>query len=178
MLNANAAFTVAGYIGLAIVLPIALVCLFNLARVVLRSVSPDWHPIARDRDAAEEIDEEVAAGPTEPFGKVLLTRSWLLRPTTFGLIRLRLTDAVWVYGVNVGGRRVAVLHRRDGKTTTAPVKPPQLTPLLQAIHRRIPWVRTGYDKDRHTIWRKRRAEVIAQAEARRREYEQSRKPSR
>jgi hypothetical protein len=132
---------------------------------------PEWHPIARDREAADQIDEEVASGPADQFGPVTLTRSWLLRPTTFGLVRLRLEDAVWVYGVQVGGRNCAIMKRRDGKMTVVQVKAKLLPALLQSIMRRVPWALTGYDKERDVLWRKRPAEVIAMADARRREYD-------
>jgi len=168
MLNASAAFTVIGYIGLAVGVPLALLCLFNVGKALLRTVEPRRHPMAKDADTAAEIDREVAAGPVDRFGPVTVTRSWLLQAKTFGLRAVWLEDAVWVWHRSAGGRHVAVIRVRDGKTVYVGLLKRQLVPkVLRAVTDRVPWVLAGFDKRLDEQWRKRPADVIALADKRR-----------
>jgi hypothetical protein len=176
MFNNAAAFRVAGYIGLAVFVPLGLLSLVNLGRAAVRVVNPTAHPAARDQDRAEAIDEEVSAGPAERFGRATLTRSWVVWPTAFGMKAVRLKDAVWVYPVVVGGRHAVVLQLRNRKSAVVSLKAPAVQPLLKAILARVPWVLAGYDKQRYLTWRKRPDEVIAEAEERRESYRQRGRP--
>jgi hypothetical protein len=167
MLNAEAAFRVIGFIGLAVGIPAALLLGFNVGRALLRMADPRRHPVARDAEAAGEIDHEVAVGPVERFGPATVTRSWLLRPTAFGLTAVRLGEAVWVYGLSVGGRHVAVIRLRSKKTAFVRLPRQALPAALQAIAARAPWALVGFDREREQEWRTRPAGLIAAADARR-----------
>jgi hypothetical protein len=166
MLNATVAFPIFGWVCLAIVSPLALLCLVNLARGLLRSANPRLHPLARPEEIAAQIDREVAEDSAQRFGTVFVTRSWLLQPTTFGLRRIRLEDAVWVCELT-GARFGLVFRLRNGKTTGVLLKRGLAAPALQAVVNRVPWILAGFDPQRLQDWQKRRSELIALVDERR-----------
>ena len=180
MLNTTAVFRGAGYVGLAICLPLLLLALWNIARFVSRSLDPHTHPISRalaragDADKiAAEIDRQVAAGTVERFGRVIATPTWLLWQSTFGLTMIRLDDGVWyhlrTFSHNGVKSHSIVAHLRDGKSTQVPV-PGKLAPAaIQAITQRVPWAIFGYDAQLQKGWQKERAQMIAAVDERRRQ---------
>ena len=168
MLNATVAFPVFGWICLAIGVPLGLFCLINLTKGVLRSINPRWHPMARPAEIAAEIEQELTEDTVERIGPLLVTRSWLLQPTTFGLRRIRLDDTVWL--CEITGARYGLLFRlRNGRTTGVLTWRKQAQPALQAVFKRIPWVLVGFDLERLRQWQKQREQMIAVVDARRKQ---------
>src|SRR5205823_5821132 len=92
MLDATG-FRGAGYAMLGIGLPVGLLAVWNLTRAAGRAGDPEKHPAARrlmkyglPGEVAEQIDAEAnAADECRQVGKALLTKSWLLVPTTYGV---------------------------------------------------------------------------------------------
>jgi hypothetical protein len=80
-----------------------------------------------------------------------------------------LDDAVWV--CELSGARYGVLFRfRNGRTTGVLLRKKQAAPALQAVVNRIPWVLVGFDVQRLRDWQKRRSDMIAVVDERRKRY--------
>lgn len=174
VLSNVAAFNVAGYILLALLIPWGSYCLWNVVRAVMARANPSSHPIetqlAKFGDPsvlAASINDEMRAGPVEQIGNAVLTRSWILRPTAFSARCVRLEDVVWAYQVNQSSETFVILCQRNGKVATISLKPPQAQAVVAAVAQRVPWAFIGYDADRWKRWGKNRAAIIEQAEARR-----------
>lgn len=174
VLSNVAAFNVGAYVLLVFLVPWGTYCSWNIARAVMARANPSSHSIerqlAKSGDAstlAESINHDVAAGSALPFGKAILTDSWVLRPTVFGATCVRLQDVVWAYHVQRNSESFVVLCLRTGKTSAIFLKRQQADELVTAIARRVPWVTVGYDSERWKQWQKNREQFIAQSEARR-----------
>jgi hypothetical protein len=174
MLNGAAAYNVAGYIGLALFLPLLLLCTYNVGKAFCGLTAPLLHPVARalsrfgePHDIAESIDNEISQGDCPTFGKALLTRSWLLRPTVFGMIICRPADIVWVYVSVINGDHIATLWLRNGKGMGVPLKKEATERLLAEIVARAPWVERGYDAEKMRRWKRQRTEFLAAVDQRR-----------
>lgn len=147
-LNGVAAFTVIGWIGLIVLVPVTLLCSFNVfcaARLLWMTSEPTGHRIVRGlarfgdpKDMAAAIDREMAAGPVTKYGKSYLTSLWLLRPTAFGMIAVQLSDIVWMYHLKQA-ESFAVLCLRTGKAIAMPLKGEQVDKLLAEVSERVPW---------------------------------------
>ncbi len=173
MLNAAAAFDVFGYVFLALITPILLLCGYNIFRALLGKGRPPLHPVMRvlrrygePEEIVDGIDAEVADEATLRIGKALITRSWLLRPTLFRVLACPMDDIVWAYHVRVAGDHVASLALRDGWMMGIPLRR-EVPQLLAAIYECAPWIEKGFSQELAKKWRKRRSEFIADVEARR-----------
>src|SRR5262249_24542332 len=109
MLNAVGRYDLAGsyredLIPLAILtLPTVVIGLWNLFRVLLRTVHPATHPVAQRvartgdfETAAANLDRELQTASR--LGDVAMTQSWLLRRRWFGVQVIWLDDLVWAHG--------------------------------------------------------------------------------
>ena len=174
VLSNVAAFNVAAYVLLVFLVPWGTYCSWNVARAVVARVNPSSHTIerqlAKSGDApalAANINHEILSGRAVPFGKAILTDSWILRPTVFSATCVRLQDVVWAYHVQKTTESFVVLCLRTGKMSVVFLKRQQADELVSALARRAPWVLVGYDSDRLKQWQHERAEFIKQTEARR-----------
>jgi hypothetical protein len=173
MLNAAAAFPVFGYVFLAILTPILALCGFNIARALIRQGNNSVHPVIRSlarqgdpTEVAQDVDAEMAEDGVQKVGKAFMTQNWLLRPTFFRLIACRLDDIVWAFHAKIVGDNVASFAFRDGRMFGIPLH--KNTPeLLAHIHKRVPWVEKGWNKEKAKKWRTQREDFIAAVEARR-----------
>ncbi|HEX3314580.1 MAG TPA: hypothetical protein VHR72_06780, partial [Gemmataceae bacterium] len=185
MLNAAAAFTVAGYVGFGLFVPVLLLCVWNIARGMAGLTGIVRHPIGRSlarlgdsHEIASQIDEELADTDGKPIGRALIVGPWLLRPTAFGLIAARIADIVWAYPVKVTGDHVAALCFRDSKIVGVSLKGDQVQTLLREVFARVPWALRGFDPERAKLWRKRPDDVIAQVDAARKKLRAQQFPPR
>lgn len=174
VLNNVAAFHVAGYILLALLIPWGAYCVWNVVRAVMARVNPSSHPIETQlaklgdpSTLAASINDEMRVGPVEQIGKACLTQSWILRPTVFSAHCVRLEDVVWAYQVNQSSETFVVLCQRNGKTASILLKPQQAEVTVATVARRAPRAFIGYDADRFKQWQKSRATLIEQVDARR-----------
>jgi hypothetical protein len=178
-------FRTGGYVMLALGVPAGLLAAWNLRRSLARRGRPDWHPVAKSLlryglqdDVARQIDDE-SQNPDEcvTVGKLKLTKSWLLLPTTFGLKVRHLGEAVWAYktvtkhSVNfipTGKTYAVVCHFRDGSAETITVRSEvQSEDVVLALFQRVPWMLAGYGDDIQQAWKRNRPEVLNAVEARR-----------
>jgi hypothetical protein len=86
-------FRLPGYVGLALGMPLVLFAGWNVLRGVARVLHPEKHPLVSQLarfgppdEVAAAIQKEVSReAPHASSGSPIETRSWLLRPTFFGL---------------------------------------------------------------------------------------------
>ncbi|HKD35399.1 MAG TPA: DUF6709 family protein [Pirellulales bacterium] len=180
MLNRTAVFRGAGYVGLAVCLPLFLLALWNISKFISRSVNPHSHPVFNSFSAAGDagkiaakIDEQVAEGAVDRFGRVVITPAWLLWQNPFGLTAVSLDDGVWYHLRTIshhGAKSHSIIaHLRNGKAKQVPVRGKFAPAAIQAIAKRVPWALFGYDKQLQTNWQKERAKMINAVDERRRQ---------
>jgi hypothetical protein len=80
---------------------------------------------------------------------------------------VRIDDIVWAYHQNTGGRHTAMLFTRDGRIRPVWLKNDTADELLRLVAQRAPWAFMGFDVQRMKTWSKRRQELIAAADERR-----------
>ncbi len=182
MLNNTAVFRGAGYVGLVVCLPLFLLALWNISKCVSRTVNPHGHPVFNALSAAgdaskiaAEIDHEVAAGKVDRFGRTIVTSSWLLWRSPFGLTAVSLDDGIWYHLRTIshhGAKSHSIIaHLRSGKAKQVPVPGKFAPAAIQAIAKRVPWALFGYDKQLQTSWQKERVKMIASVDERRRQFQ-------
>ncbi len=182
MLDATG-FRSEAYWALALGTPLLLLALWNVRRGRARRSDPSSHPavaglkrFGTPQEIAARIQAETAAG-AERAGDLVLTPSWLLRGTFFGLTVVRLEDVVWVYrkvtkhSVNfipTGKSHALVVQQREGAPLEIPGKEQAVVGWIEGIVRRVPWALAGYDQQLETAWKANRATVIQAVDQRRR----------
>jgi hypothetical protein len=175
LFNAEVAFNVSGYVGLGLLVPLGLLAIFNVVRGLMRVTSLDAgrHPLVRKlrpfgdpMAAAAEIDGEVSGGSVLALGPATVTGSWILWPTRFRMIAVRIEDVVWAYHQVTSGRHTAMLFTRDGKIRPIWLKKDAVDELLRTVTGRVPWAFAGFDVKRLKTWSKRPHEIITMADER------------
>ncbi len=173
-----------GYVGLALGLPLLALGGWNITKVWQRRHKPTQHPIAKA--LAEAGEPEVVAARIEQelqsdaakleIARTTLTRSWLFRPTTFGMDTLPLENLAWVYkkvvtrrsyGIPVGKTVSAVICDRNGKEINIVAKENQVDQLLTSIAERAPWVVAGFNEDLRQLWLRERSRFVEEVDQRR-----------
>jgi len=165
--NGEAAFTVIGWIGLIVCLPIFSLCLFLFTRSSVAMLQIGTHKIVRQLakygdpiDVTAAIDHEMRSGKAIPFGKSILAKNWLLRPTAFGVVAVQLADIVWMYHLKQS-ESFAVFCLRNGQSIAMPLGAAQVDKMLRELSRRLPWALYGYDSEMVALWRKNPEEIVA-----------------
>jgi hypothetical protein len=183
MLDATG-FHGAGYFMLGIGVPVGLLAVWNLTRAAARTSDPEKHPVSKrllkyglPGEVAEQIDAE-ANNPDESaaVGNAVLTKSWLLVPTTYGVTVRHLGEAVWSYksmtqhrvnGIPTGKTYAAVCHFADGTAETVTMKSEQMAEaFVKTVWERVPWMFVGFNDELNKAWKKKRGEVLAALEGR------------
>src|SRR5579862_902671 len=138
-----------GYGFLVGLIVAAVACVFGIFLSRYRESSYDRHPIARrlasygtPYQVADEIDNEVRQ-TAQSVGKMTLTKTWLLRPTAYGMNAIRLSDIVWAYQKTTQHRVylviptrktfAAIVCEKSGKKTTMQVSQTGVQALLAEI---------------------------------------------
>jgi hypothetical protein len=161
MLDATGDFRQAGWIGLAIALPLLALGVWNLWRVAARQ-DPEAHPsvqaLARygaPQSVAEAIESEMRGGESETVGgHTTLTAHWLLYRTIYGFSVVSLAELVWLYEkvtttkymgvIPMGKRREAVLLDAKRKVVRIGGRKGVVESLLQQAGARAPWAAAGF----------------------------------
>lgn len=169
MLNGAAAFTVAGYIGIAFLSPLFLLCSFNVVRGLQGLGGFALHPVTRSLSrlgdvlqVASQIDAEVQKGTMYKLGKATVTEQWLLVPSTFGLTIVSLPNIVWGYHLVVGHGHALVLQLRTKSHVAINMADKDIDALLKEIYSRVPWIKLGYTNELYRNWQKNRDTIIAE----------------
>ena len=157
-----------GYWGLAIGTPFLLLGLWNLYKFKKRQENPEEHPIAKSLSKfgspqviAGNIDSEIQMSDNSAVGSVVITRSWLLKPTTFGLDILNLEDIVWVYKkvtkhyinmIPTGKTIAALIRNRQGQSLEIQGNDSDIDLILERIFNQVPWILLGFSKELENLW--------------------------
>ncbi len=182
-----------GYLGLAVALPVLGFGLWKVLRVVGRAANPERHPLmltlARygpPDEVAASIDREADELSNAPLRGPLVTRSWLLRPSVFGLQVVPLDDVVWVYrkvtkhstnGVPTRTTHAAVINRRDGRSLEIGGTESAAGEVLQRILGSAPWILAGFDNELAGLWASRRDVVLDIVDKRRQQFHEQARPN-
>ncbi|MFO0883112.1 MAG: hypothetical protein U0894_02815 [Pirellulales bacterium] len=176
-LNGAAAFNVAGYIGLAFLSPLFLLCAFNVVRGLHGLGGIALHPVTRSLcrygDAlqiAGQIDAEVQKETAFQLGKATVTEQWLLIPYAFGLSIVSLPSIVWGYHLVVGQGHAIVLQLRNKSQVALNMADKDIDALLREIHTRVPWIKLGYSAELYRNWLKSRDTIIAEVDQKMQAY--------
>lgn len=176
-------FRTIGYVGLAVGIPVFLLCILGAVQAVQRSSDPLKHPIMKSlgrfgppQQVVSEIENDLFM-PHEKFGDLHLTPGWLVHTPAAALGATRLEDTVWIYkqvtqrrvnGVPAGKTFAALVFDRHGSMLTIPGKNEEaVDQMLQAVLNRAPWSLAGYNQEVEKAWKSNRASVIAAVDQRR-----------
>ncbi|MGV3605579.1 MAG: hypothetical protein ACO1RA_04160 [Planctomycetaceae bacterium] len=176
-LNGAAAFNVAGYIGVAFLLPFFVLCSYNIVRGLHGPSGLALHPVTRSLSrlgdvlqVASQIDAEVQKGTMYKLGKTTVTEQWLLIPTTFGLTVVSLPNIVWGYHLVVGQTHAIVLQLHTKSHVAVNMADKEIDALLREIHSRVPWIKLGYNSELYRNWQKNRDTIIAEVDQKMQAY--------
>jgi hypothetical protein len=146
-----------------------------LKRVLIRDGHPIYERLARYGDAQEvlkQVNREFAA--VKSSDATHFSANWLAQRETYGLSLVPWAEIAWlhIYTKTQGGIRTSCYVRvwsRDGKQFVAPagVRPGEVEQLLEDLRARAPWAEVGYSPELQQDWNKRRDELIARVDARR-----------
>jgi hypothetical protein len=175
---------------LACSLLIAAIAAWNLLRGLLRVIDPARHPFLRSlrpygapREVASWIDADVASGEVQNFGKAaLVTRNWLLKPTTFAASAVPLAELVWIHQ-KVTQRRGSKTYAlqawsRQDTLLEIPGKEVEVARLLDVLTSRLPWVFAGYNEEFARNWQTNRPAILEALAARQAQAGQTNTPVR
>jgi hypothetical protein len=176
-----------GYWGVALGLPALLLGLWNVGKGVGRALRPERHPLfgglmryGPPKEVVEVIQQEVGqeVPPARPWAP-LVTRSWLLRPTWFGLQVVHLSEVVWMYKkvtrhqsyfIPTGTSHAAVIHRRDGKVLQVGGTDRSTQQLLERVFENAPWILAGFQSELAALWNTNRTELLKIVDQRHQQY--------
>ena len=174
-------FRAGGTIWVILGILLTAVGLWNLWKVVRRTVNPDAHPLYQALSAygpvasmAAAVDTEVTGGNVMRFGKkgsVILTPHWLLDQSTFSIKAVHLDDLVWAYMQEMRGRFGAiysvVLWTAKG-THTVIHENSAAHNIMQHIQQYAPWAQVGYTPELAKTWRRNRQGLMKEVADRQR----------
>ncbi|MFL5339323.1 MAG: DUF6709 family protein [Gemmataceae bacterium] len=185
MLDATG-FRLPGWIGLGVGVPLALLCSWNVLKAVKRFGNPQAHPLARTlekygdpEEIAAQIEEQSQSDDVETIAGVTFMRSWLMRPTTFGVDLVHFGDAAWVYktttkhyrnGIHTGTTYGVTLCDIHGSALAVPMAEKTCDDYVDAVRDRVPWVLAGHDTDLEKMWKTNKQSIYDLVEQRRQEF--------
>lgn len=181
MLDAGS-FNTGGIIGLVLMVPLLLLCVFVIVRAVQRNSDPSKHPfvsrLKRFGDPAvvsSEIEAEMQSAHPQ-LGDVHVTRNWMVMATKSHFQAMRLSDMVWMYkqvtqrrvnGIPAGKSYAAHLFDSHGMKIEIPGKEEAVDQVIGQVYAAAPWVLAGYNADIQKAWNKDRASLVAAVAQRR-----------
>lgn len=175
-----------GYWGLAIILPLFLLAVWNCLKAARRSselqTSPVWRNLSAFGNAEQlstqiEADLQTAAG--KKYGKLQVGAQWMARRKTFSTWVSPVGDLVWIYkkvtkhSVNfipTGKTYSLVLSGRHRQRTEEQMKEKVANELLMELANRVPWALFGFDQKLDRAWRKDPQSIIATVDSRFQQY--------
>jgi hypothetical protein len=169
-------FRVLGYIELIVGLPLLGLSLWNLQKVFRRMTAATAHPIAQALSRFGPIAEVEAsitaevAGPSHYFetSRALLTRSYLLRASTFGLLVIHVDELVWVYQETrkyywspfpAAKAFTAIVYHRAG-AEGIDGNESEVQKFLKLVAEHAPWTIVGYSAELAHLWKQDAAAVV------------------
>jgi hypothetical protein len=187
LLTADLDFRGLGYFGLGI----GSICLgiggWNVFNVFKRQGKLEFHPLWKKlakfgdpETITAEVNSQIANDSNQFHANksITITRSWLIRKTTYNLDLFSLEQIAWIYqkvtqhrrnGVPVGKTYAAVMIGQNGEALEIPAKEAEVMKILAEIIQRIPWVVVGYSDEIRNLWQKDRTSFLAILQQRREE---------
>ncbi len=171
-----------GFWGLGLGLPLLLLSGWNCSKGFRRQSEIQSTPIWRHLSAYGEVQQlslqiEAEQRPDDlNFGGLRVTRSWLIKRSSFSTWVSPIDDLAWVYkkvtkhSVNfipTGKTYSVVLVGRHRQRVEAQMKEAAVNALLQHLAARVPWAIYGYDKNVAAAWQKDPAGFVAVIDSRR-----------
>lgn len=152
-----------GYWGLGISIPFLLMALWMLRKLVMRTSSPEQHPIllmlahhGPVADVVQKIEAELK-GEVQRYMQLKVTREWLFYSNTHTFRAMRLDEIVWVYKkitkrrvnfVPVGKDNSLVVMDRFAVYIDAPGgKEKKLDEFMGSLIPRLPNAVVGYNEE-------------------------------
>lgn len=178
-------FNTRGFVILAASLLLAFIGIAAIPRGLRRLRDPSVSPVARTLQkygsrpevVASQIDNDFAQSRKEwSWPSLMLSKSWLLKPTLYGLAVMNLDDLVWSYEkvvrrrvdfIPIGKNYSAVICDRHGQTIEHAAKRKAVASVLEELAKRAPWAVVGYSKEIEQMFKKNRAGFVAAVEERR-----------
>lgn len=183
LLWVNNAFSEAGY-WILLILGLFILACWNIIRFWKRNKNPSLHPISIAlskigplEKIAELINEESKA-PKVEVKPVVITNSWLFKPSFYGLEMILLAELAWVYskvtthytnGVRTGESYSVAIYKRDGKLLEISCGKLAASLLIARVAEVAPWVFGGYNEEIKKFWDTDRIGFIAYVDQRKRE---------
>lgn len=179
----NNAFSEAGYWKL-IILGLFILACRNIVLFWKRNKNPSLHPIITalskigpPEKVAAMINEESKA-PKLEVKSFIITNSWLLKSSIYGLEPILLGELAWVhskvtshytYGVPSGKSYSVCIYKRDGKSFEVACDELASSMLIGRVTEVAPWVVGGYNAEIKKFWDTDRQGFIAYVDQRKRE---------
>jgi hypothetical protein len=157
---------------------------FLVGLALSRMAKPEKHPLftkleryGQLQDVRMRIDSEMRGeGGGEKFGAMQITTNWLIHAAAYKTDVMAAPDVVWAYlkvtkhyhnGIPTGKSYSAIIRDAKGQSVEATGKKDSVPKLLEALHRRMPWVFIGYTKELDALWQKQRPRFFQLMEQRR-----------
>lgn len=182
-LGLSGAFSDMGY-WILIVLAVYGLVFWNLSKFWARHKKPMSHPIIKVLSKigpAEKlvplINEETKNSKIH-IDKIIITKSWLLKPSFYGMDLTLLGQLAWVHKkvtqrsvnfVPTGKDYAVVIYKRDGEALEVSCSEYDSNRLQDLIMKTAPWIVGGYSDELQALWDSKRSEFIAAVDQRKRE---------
>jgi hypothetical protein len=153
-----------GYTAAAICTPLILFALWIIWKVRMRIENPLRHPILKSlsrygslADSARQIEAETN---NTSLRKIVLSRSWILRPSVFALAACHVPDIVWAYekvtkhSVNfipTGKSYAAVIVDKYGRSLELAASKREADEFLETLCVAVPWAVFGFTDELQRI---------------------------
>lgn len=179
-------FKTTGYITVFVGVLISFICFYNLIKVKKRFSNSDLHPISislKNRfgaieDIVSTIDSELKNSSRNfSIGSTVITDSWLLKSSIFGLELIDLfIEPVWIYKkvtkhytnfIPTGKSYAVIIQTRHGIGIEISCNNQNGDKILQELLYRCPWLFVGFDNQLQNIWKSNMSEMIKAVDVRR-----------
>lgn len=175
-----------GYWGLAMIVPLLLLALWNAMKAVRRSSevqsAPTWKMLSAFGSAeqlSQEIEADQMGGGVRKYGNLQIGAQWMVRRRTFSTWVSPVADLVWVYkkvtkhSVNfipTGKTYSVILVGRHRQRTEEQMKENAVNELLADLANRVPWAIFGFNQNLSQTWQKNPQSLIATVDSRYQQY--------
>lgn len=179
----NSAFSEAGY-WVLVILGLFLLACWNIVKLWKRKKNLLLHPIniALSRFGPPEkianIINVEAKAPKVEVKPVIISSSWLFKPSFYGLEMILLAELAWVYnkvttnytnGIRTGESYSVIINKRDGKSIEVSCGKLASSLLITRVAESAPWVVGGFNEEIKKFWETDFNGFIAYVDKRKRE---------
>ena len=178
-------FKSSAYVEVLISLILLAFAFWNLSKFMIRTIDYNKHPIIKDlskygelSSLTENINDEIYFKDNRKFNNIIVTDSWLLIVSFFGLKAFRLSDVVWIYkkvtkhSVNfipTGKTYNLVINTRYKSSFDIKLgrSEAQVNSSIDYIMSKVPWIIGGFSDEIKKVWNRNYNEIVAFVDGRR-----------